>query len=210
MKFETHQQLLGERLREIRNQQGMTLHDVEERSDGRWKAAVIGAYERGDRAISAPKLIELARFYRVPVAELLPDNEWRTTGSDDPERVSVDLTALADADGSYARSIDYYARDLQARRGDFNGRVLTLRSDDLRSLSATFRTTPGELKDELEAAGLLVPQDDGGENAGAHATEDGDLRETDQLEVLIHVDGEPRRHRARIEPDGTLRLLPGG
>lgn len=211
MTVEYHQQLLGQRLREIRSQQDMTLQEVEERSGGRWKAAVIGAYERGDRAISAPKLIELARFYRVPVAQLLPERSgWQTAGSHDPERVSVDLAALADSDGPRAQSIDNYARDLQARRGDFNGRVLTLRSDDLRSLSATFSTTPTELRDELEAEGLLFIQDDDDEIARTDTPDvrDGELRDADRLEVLIQVDGEPSPRRARVEPDGTLRLMP--
>ncbi|MBA3277972.1 MAG: transcriptional regulator, partial [Geodermatophilaceae bacterium] len=41
---------LGARLRGIRNQQGLSLQGVEDKSDGRWKAVVVGSYERGDRA----------------------------------------------------------------------------------------------------------------------------------------------------------------
>ena len=43
---------LGARLRSIRNQQGLSLAQVEARSGGVWKAVVVGAYERGDRAVS--------------------------------------------------------------------------------------------------------------------------------------------------------------
>ncbi len=64
---------LGARLRSIRQQQGLSLHGVEEKSHGRWKAVVVGSYERGDRADAAQKLAELADFYAVPVSELLPD-----------------------------------------------------------------------------------------------------------------------------------------
>ena len=64
---------LGARLRAIRTQQGLSLHGVEEKSDGRWKAVVVGSYERGDRAVTVQRLAELADFYGVPVAELLPD-----------------------------------------------------------------------------------------------------------------------------------------
>ena len=39
---------LGARLRAIRTQQGLSLHGVEEKSQGRWKAVVVGSYERGD------------------------------------------------------------------------------------------------------------------------------------------------------------------
>lgn len=197
MTLDDHQQVLGERLRGIRNQQGMTLQQVEERSGGRWKAAVIGAYERGDRAISAPKLIELADFYRIPVAELLSDPEWRGSGAPDPEGVTIDLTALEASEGERALTIGNYARDVQARRGDFNGRVLTLRSDDLRVLSAIFLTTPVELKERLRDEGLLSGSEDGSD----------DPQDGEHLEVLVRIDGEAARRRARIEPDGTLRVM---
>src|SRR5438046_10083508 len=62
---------LGARLRSIRQQQGLSLQGVEEKSAGRWKAVVVGSYERGDRAVTVSRLAELADFYRVPVAELL-------------------------------------------------------------------------------------------------------------------------------------------
>ena len=58
---------LGARLRSIRQQQGLSLQGVEEKSNGRWKAVVVGSYERGDRAVTVSRLAELADFYRVPV-----------------------------------------------------------------------------------------------------------------------------------------------
>ena len=63
---------LGVRLRAIRTQQGLSLHGVEQKSQGRWKAVVVGSYERGDRAVTVQRLAELADFYGVPVQELLP------------------------------------------------------------------------------------------------------------------------------------------
>ena len=64
---------LGAKLRAIRQQQGLSLHGVEQKSGGRWKAVVVGSYERGDRAVTVQNLAELADFYGVPVAELLPE-----------------------------------------------------------------------------------------------------------------------------------------
>src|SRR3954453_2463447 len=64
---------LGARLRAIRNQQGLSLQGVEDKSHGRWKAVGVGSYERGDRAVTVQRLSELAVFYGVPVSELLPD-----------------------------------------------------------------------------------------------------------------------------------------
>src|ERR1700682_353952 len=63
---------VGERLRAIRRQKGLSLQDVEAASRQEFKASVLGAYERGERAISVPRLQRLARFYNVPVDQLLP------------------------------------------------------------------------------------------------------------------------------------------
>ena len=81
---------LGARLRSIRAQQGLSLHGVEEKSEGRWKAVVVGSYERGDRAVTVAKLAELAEFYGVPVAELLPDARATRRGAPSPKLV-IDL-----------------------------------------------------------------------------------------------------------------------
>src|SRR5207244_7738277 len=63
---------VGDRLRTIRRQKGISLHEVEQASEQEFKASVLGAYERGERAISVPRLQRLARFYNVPVDQLLP------------------------------------------------------------------------------------------------------------------------------------------
>ena len=44
-------------IRLARKQKGWTLKEVEEQSQGRWKAVVIGSYERCDRALSLNKAI---------------------------------------------------------------------------------------------------------------------------------------------------------
>ena len=70
-------------------QQGLSLHGVEEKSEGRWKAVVVGSYERGDRAVTVAKLAELAEFYGVPVAELLPDARAARRGAPAPNSSST-------------------------------------------------------------------------------------------------------------------------
>ena len=72
--------VLGARLRDVRQREGLSLQRVEQRSGGRWKAVVVGSYERGDRAVTVQKLAELARFYGVPMSELVPPEDL---GSDD-------------------------------------------------------------------------------------------------------------------------------
>ena len=64
---------LGRRLRSVRRQRGLSLEQVESSSAQEFKAAVLGAYERGERAISVARLRRLARFYGVPVDYLLPE-----------------------------------------------------------------------------------------------------------------------------------------
>ena len=66
---------VGTRLRAIRRQKRLSLQDVEAASNQEFKASVLGAYERGERAISVPRLQRLARFYRVPVDQLLPGDD---------------------------------------------------------------------------------------------------------------------------------------
>ena len=153
-----YQRELGERLRAIRAQQDLTLQQVEERSDGRWKAVVVGSYERGDRAISVAKLAELADFYGVPVAELLPERTAATNAaSPESPRLVLDLVRLSDngLDPTF-RPVSRFATTIQLQRGDYNGRMLTLRQDDLRALAVVYGVGTDELTDRLADVGILV------------------------------------------------------
>src|SRR5205809_8071589 len=89
---------LGARLRAIRTQQGLSLHGVEEKSRGRWKAVVVGSYERGDRAVTVQRLAELAEFYGVPINELLPAGVVHAgTPTDASPKLILDLEQLPPA-----------------------------------------------------------------------------------------------------------------
>ena len=68
---------VGQRLRAVRRQRRLSLDDVERQSGGRWSASAIGAYERGFRNLSLPRLRELAEFYSVPMATLLGEIDLR-------------------------------------------------------------------------------------------------------------------------------------
>ncbi len=155
-----YQKHLGERLRAIRNQQGITLQDVEDRSEGTWKAVVVGSYERGDRAISVAKLASLAGFYGVPIADLLPERNTGTNrdGSASRQRLVLDLTRLSDlgARDDTMEALARYAMHVQVERGDYNGRMLTLRGDDLRALAVAFGADPDQLIERLVDESVLV------------------------------------------------------
>lgn len=153
-----YQRRLGSRLRAIRQQQGLTLQQVEERSDGKWKAVVVGSYERGDRAVSVAKLHELSEFYNVPVSELLPkEGDAVATGTVTPTKVMLDLRRLSRTDlDPELRPVSRFAHTIQLQRGDFNGNVLTIRGEDLRALSVIYGTSPDELVFRLEDEGVLA------------------------------------------------------
>ena len=138
---------VGERLRAIRKQKGLSLQEVEGASNQEFKASVLGAYERGERAISVPRLQRLARFYNVPVDQLLPreadiDLTDAATGGDSErawdsaDKITIDLTRFQGVDDDEARVLHRYVNTIQVQRQDFNGRMLTIRRDDLRAIAA--------------------------------------------------------------------------
>jgi transcriptional regulator with XRE-family HTH domain len=142
---------VGRRLRALRKAKGMSLDDVERSSDGRWSASAIGAYERGFRTLSLPRLHELAAFYDVPVSVLLGQQE---VVPDKPRKLVLDLEALGNV--PEAAAIQRFARSIVLERGDFNGRVLSIRRDDLRAICALLQVdTPAAIA-QLEAWGALV------------------------------------------------------
>jgi transcriptional regulator with XRE-family HTH domain len=151
---------VGERLRNIRLQKGLSLHDVEERSGKEFKASVLGAYERGERSISVPRLQRLAIFYGVPVDHLLPRlgpeaADPMTSPAD--EAVCIDLEVLESRSEPEAQTLNRYLSLIQTQRGDFNGKVLTIRRDDVRVLAAILDQSPGGLIERLDDLGLRRP-----------------------------------------------------
>lgn len=144
---------LGARLRRVRAQQGLSLHAVEEASGGTIKASVLGAYERGERGLTLTRLQELADFYRVPVEQLLPADEPEEPPSDQA-KVVLDLVAL-ESHREELPAIASYVDGIRTLRGDYHGRVLTVRADDLRALAAADGTTPEQLHARLKEARLV-------------------------------------------------------
>lgn len=63
---------LGQKLRAARRHRGWSLGEVEANTEGEFKASVVGAYERGERAISVQRFVALSDIYGVVPADLLP------------------------------------------------------------------------------------------------------------------------------------------
>lgn len=155
---------VGERLRAIRRQKRLSLQDVEATSNQEFKASVLGAYERGERAISVPRLERLAKYYNVPIDQLLPRS---VGGSADPSSmvdltgrtgrtagVSIDLTQLDAVARPEGEMLGRYLVMIQVQRQDFNGRVLTIRQDDLRAVACILGVEIDEAVDRLADLGL--------------------------------------------------------
>lgn len=157
--------VIGERLRVIRRQQRLSLQDVEKLSDKEFKASVLGAYERGERSLSVPRLARLASLYRIPVDQLLPDMspDGPTTGGTQTagvdEKIRIDLSRLDDMTGPESEVIRRYVKKIQLRRQDFNGRVLTIRGDDLTLIACILGVPDPEVQPRLAEIGVLMSGD---------------------------------------------------
>jgi len=167
---------VGSRLRAMRKQMRLSLQAVEAMSDQEFKASVLGAYERGERAISVPRLQRLAKLYDVPVDQLLPNDDavaggrWGAGSSDDsssggrraaipsgvPDKVSIDLTKLHTVSGPERDLLRRFLSMIQVHRQDFNGRMITIRAEDVRAIACLFGVTPDSMGARLDELGLLV------------------------------------------------------
>jgi transcriptional regulator with XRE-family HTH domain len=165
----TYARRVGERLRDVRQQKRLSLQAVEARSDQEFKASVLGAYERGERAISVLRLQRLARFYRVPVDQLLPrdvgpDLRLRSSpddidlnlsraeheGRSSEAQVTIDVGGLDGSDAPERELLQRYLAMIQVQRRDFDGRMITVRADDVRILAFMLQTTPDGLRRRLD------------------------------------------------------------
>lgn len=145
---------LGAQLRAVRTAAGLSLQGVEQRSSGRWKAVVVGSYERGDRAITVQRLAELAEFYEVPVASLLPETSPSEAAAA-PPRLVLDLDRLALAPPDTAQALERYAQTILEQRGESGASSLSIRAEDLRTLAVIYDLTPVALVEQLISWNVL-------------------------------------------------------
>jgi len=153
---------LGSRLRAMREQRSWSLRDVQVASHGRFTGSAVGTYERGERGISAQRLSELAQLYGVPLERLLPETPSRRDDEADatrrpagPDKVVIDLVALEGRSEPELETIRHYLDAIKLRRGDFNGRVLTVRNSDVWAWAAMSAVEPGDFIRTLDGLELL-------------------------------------------------------
>ena len=142
----------ADRLRIIRKSKGWSLQDVERNSNGKWKAVVIGSYERSDRSISLRKAISLMEFYQVPISELFPEISPEAVA----RSISINLAKLADDQSINSESLRKFTKSIGDRRKDWNGKLLTIRANDLQFLSLLLGLNESVTLDYLAEADLLI------------------------------------------------------
>ncbi|MEZ7962514.1 MAG: transcriptional regulator [Ilumatobacter sp.] len=152
-------QQVGDRLRVIRKQKRLSLQEVEAQSALEFKASVLGAYERGERSLSVPRLDRLSQFYNVPIEQMLPREvtgaEAAAIDSPINKKLAIDVSKLLQLSGSPFEMLARYLRLIQVQRQDFNGRVITVRGDDTRAIAAMLDVPVDQVAERLAALDLL-------------------------------------------------------
>ena len=161
---------VGDRLRAVRRQKRLSLQAVEKASGEEFKASVLGAYERGERTISVPRLQRLAQIYDVPVDQLLPSDSSNplsrasqlganrvANGERGNRKITIDLLRLNEARGPERDLLRHFLASVQVQRQDFNGKVITIREGDLRVMASMFGRSVDTLIARFEELGLLLP-----------------------------------------------------
>ena len=150
---------VGERLRQIRQQKKLSLQEVENSTHQEFKASVMGAYERGERMISVPRLERLARFYGVTVDQLLPRDKQREgdtqTQTSAPTKLRIDVAKLSTMSGAQFEMLERFLRMIQVQRQDFNGKVITVRAHDTRAIAVILDVAVDDVGTKLAELDLL-------------------------------------------------------
>ncbi len=123
----------------------MTLNQVAARSHGTISAIALGSYERGDRTISANKILEIAQIYQVPVSELF-DSPQKLIAN---RKVVIDYRRLIGQSDPSAERIKTIVTTIAGVRRDWNGEVISLRESDIAALQIFASLTALELNEIL-------------------------------------------------------------
>jgi len=157
-KDKRYAELVGEKLRRMRQDRSLSLQEVCERSGGSFVVSTLSAYERGKRSLSLERLCELADIYgQSPMSLLDIDNDTslkRPMASSAPLRIRLD--SLSKLDPEERKPLEGYLHFLRELRNDPSRDMLTIRKEDLAYLSALYGIRPQALKDYLEKEGVLL------------------------------------------------------
>lgn len=152
-------QSLGHALRQIRKNKKWTLKDFERASGGLIKDVVLGSYERGSRSISVSNLELITSIYEIPTSSLFPDKS-KSTEITSHLRVIIDLRRLREAStqkkSELLFSLNRFTDGIIHLRKDWNGEILSIRSNDLDYLSIFSRGNLEHILQEMHDSGVLI------------------------------------------------------
>ena len=78
-----------------------------------------------------------------------------TAAAEPAAKIIIDLEQLQGVPADKAAPLARYAATIQSQRGDYNGRVLSIRQEDLRSLAVIYDASPSALTEQLIGWGVL-------------------------------------------------------
>ena len=147
---------IAARLRALRIQARLTLLDVERLSNGLIGSVVLGSYERGARALSVKKIIQLATFYEVPVEELISGMKSQREKIEGKSTIDFQKTRNRAESDSDIAILSNFLTGIAHLRGDWNGQIITIRESDLRVVALICRREVGGVREWLAQEGLLL------------------------------------------------------
>ena len=149
------------KLKQLRRNKGLTLEECEIESEGKFKAVVLGSYERGTRAVSLSKLSQLADFYEVPIAFFFSSKHHLQEG-----RWIFDLRRLKERnDGSFPLNfIAHSLARIAELRSDWEGEILSIRESDRVSFEIVLGSEREDYIARMKAMQIIIDKPTGQQN----------------------------------------------
>lgn len=147
--MDQYQKLLT-RLRAIRERAGLTLKAVEVATGGAIRASTISAYERGVRAPTLERALEILEIYGSSLADLAA-----TTSKSDLLTLDIRQLRAIDASDLFSKALQGFVRGICTLRGDWNGEVITLRATDVQLIQIITETNGAEFEAALNLRNLI-------------------------------------------------------
>lgn len=140
---------IGRALWRARRARGLTLRQVADLGNGRFKATSIAGYERGERTISVERFIELCDAYDSSPQLVLEEIVRAAGRRTEPE---IDLTRLEALGSAESTLVSGFVQTIRAQRREPPSETIVLREADLDELATAAGTTRERLAEALEPA----------------------------------------------------------
>jgi transcriptional regulator with XRE-family HTH domain len=152
---------IGAALRAHRQRKRLSLAEVAERSGYEFKASSLGAYERGDRAISVRRLQRLSELYGVRVDALMRDEDLgeidlRELAPNPSNALILDLGRVLESHSPGAAAVVRFATTIRTLRRQPASSILAVRKTDAAFLAALMGCSESELRRQLSDGGVLT------------------------------------------------------